>query len=511
MTHFRFTLVYQSILNATGGLQSLGLSRLMCLQLELVQLLNWSTQLGFDNPDRQASLFLKADQAVILNVLTQKQIALVHFFDTHLEQTSGNDLQPPSSLPLARKGLERSWRKNFPDHTLVKILINAQDSNSTTVPSVKWRDSSASNASGLKKLLETLAEFNNELYLLLEQPMKVQTQEFHHKIMMRTLIMYFTPSDLAILVQALREFSTSHPSILSDTKNEASVDFASIAEFKLLNEALDSEWDLSGKELQNFGIGLPQGLSRKRPIDRTSISISPQDEDNPLSVVRSDATYLQENQTPKSVLVEWKEYDYQMPGSPSPPPLIVNRVQKLATLLGAPNKPKAFRILHCLGYFDNLQRSSHNLEEDSDLEDDDLDARIGFVYEKPPSSTPESSLVCLFDLLSSAPKPPLTDCIALAKSLANSLFYLHSVNWLHKGLRSQNILLLGAGIRGITYSQPYLTGFDFARPARRDEMTEVPEDNFQYNMYRHPSTQGHGFGPRESFRKSFDIYSLGEN
>jgi hypothetical protein len=28
-------------------------------------------------------------------------------------------------------------------------------------------------------------------------------------------------------------------------------------------------------------------------------------------------------------------------------------------------------------------------------------------------------------------------------------------------------------------------------------------------MYRHPSTQGQGFGPRESFRKSFDIYSLG--
>jgi len=28
-------------------------------------------------------------------------------------------------------------------------------------------------------------------------------------------------------------------------------------------------------------------------------------------------------------------------------------------------------------------------------------------------------------------------------------------------------------------------------------------------MYRHPLTQGIGFGPRESFRKSFDIYSLG--
>lgn len=41
------------------------------------------------------------------------------------------------------------------------------------------------------------------------------------------------------------------------------------------------------------------------------------------------------------------------------------------------------------------------------------------------------------------------------------------------------------------------------------EATEVPGDVPEYNMYRHPSTQGFGFGPRESFRKSFDIYSFG--
>jgi hypothetical protein len=44
---------------------------------------------------------------------------------------------------------------------------------------------------------------------------------------------------------------------------------------------------------------------------------------------------------------------------------------------------------------------------------------------------------------------------------------------------------------------------------RNIEATEVPGDTPEYNMYRHPSTQGIGFGPRESFRKSFDIYSFG--
>jgi hypothetical protein len=61
----------------------------------------------------------------------------------------------------------------------------------------------------------------------------------------------------------------------------------------------------------------------------------------------------------------------------------------------------------------------------------------------------------------------------------------------------------------IDYNKPYLSGFDFARPARADEQTEIPGDDGAYNLYRHPATQGHGFGPRESFRKSFDIYSLG--
>jgi hypothetical protein len=40
-------------------------------------------------------------------------------------------------------------------------------------------------------------------------------------------------------------------------------------------------------------------------------------------------------------------------------------------------------------------------------------------------------------------------------------------------------------------------------------MTEIPGHVPTYNLYRHPSTQAFGFGPRESFRKTFDIYSLG--
>jgi hypothetical protein len=56
------------------------------------------------------------------------------------------------------------------------------------------------------------------------------------------------------------------------------------------------------------------------------------------------------------------------------------------------------------------------------------------------------------------------------------------------------------------WSRPYLVGFEFSRPDSSDEATEKPEQSIRFNLYRHPSAQGI---PGESFRKGFDIYSLG--
>lgn len=158
--------------------------------------------------------------------------------------------------------------------------------------------------------------------------------------------------------------------------------------------------------------------------------------------------------------------------------------------------------MNCLGYFDNAQRPLDSGEDSDD--ESELDPRIGFVYEKPRSSDENSSLISLYDLFESTARPPLTDCIGLAKSVATSLFLPAFGR-----LRSDNILLHRTSSGLVSYDQPYITGFDFARPAPLDEQTEVPGDDPALNMYRHPHTQSYGFGPRESFRKSFDIYSLG--
>lgn len=293
---------------------------------------------------------------------------------------------------------------------------------------------------------------------------------------------------------------------------------AQLAKFKAFNESLDTEgpasWnDATAMVLQ---LGKPETEKANTKIDRSCITLDPQPVGEDLTAIRCEATYTRDGHSQK-VWIEWKEYDYQKPGSLSPPPLIIDRVSKLASLLHHTPKPEAFRVPHCLGYFDNAKRPSEEGSVDSE-EEDGVDTRIGFIFEKPHDEgvSPDTTPISLFELLSSSPKPRVTERIKVAHAIANCLLYLHSVNWLHKGLRSHNIVFFPTSkiVKGrmklaIDYSKPYLSGFDFARPARADEMTEIPGDNGAYNMYRHPHTQGQGFGPRESFRKSFDIYSLG--
>ena len=287
---------------------------------------------------------------------------------------------------------------------------------------------------------------------------------------------------------------------------------AQLAKFKAFNESMETEgkapWDdATAMVLQ---LGQPDAEKASMKIDASKIVLNPQTSATDLHAVRCEAFYQPREGMKQRVWIEWKEYDYPKPGAQSPPPLIVDRVQKLAALLHHSPKPEAFRVPHCLGYFDNAKRPSDS-EIDSEGEEENSDPRIGFVFEKPKYDGvyPDSPPISLFELLLSSPKPRITERIHLAHAVANCLLYLHSVNWLHKGLRSHNIVFFpGSKSSKVDYSKPYLSGFDFARPARRDDMTETPSD-VEHNLYRHPSAQAVGIGPRESFRKTFDIFSLG--
>ena len=84
--------------------------------------------------------------------------------------------------------------------------------------------------------------------------------------------------------------------------------------------------------------------------------------------------------------------------------------------------------------------------------------------------------------------------------------YLHSVNWLHKGLRSHNILFFNPPNSTPKYDSPIISGFAYARPDLPEEKTDRPPHPSKDDIYRHPAVL-RGAAPRS--QKSHDIYSLG--
>ncbi|GKU11246.1 unnamed protein product [Fusarium langsethiae] len=210
----------------------------------------------------------------------------------------------------------------------------------------------------------------------------------------------------------------------------------------------------------------------------------------------------------KKVWIEWKDYDNAetQPGSLSKAD-IIERVRKLAALLNHSPKPEAFRTPHCLGFFD---KADPNVAED---DVDILDRRLGLIFERPSDDNLHASLpsVSLRELLQDPKvrKPRVTERVHIAHALSNCLLYLHTVQWLHKGLRSRNVLFFRAHDERVNYRQPFLSGFDFSRPGGSDEMTDAPGDDAAHDLYRHPNAQSNRRRGRERSKKSFDIYSLG--
>ena len=170
----------------------------------------------------------------------------------------------------------------------------------------------------------------------------------------------------------------------------------------------------------------------------------------------------------------------------------LSTIQELTSLLMA-SKPDEFCVPPCLGYC--------NLEEDQETQS------LGLIFENPVGINSEFRAITLLQAIQQHPKPSLTQRIALAHKIAQCLLYLHAVNWLHKGLRSENILVFPSTDGEYDYASPYLTGFSHSRRARFNEATtDVPRVG-SMEVYRHPDIQMNG--PVLYYRKSFDIYSAG--
>ena len=371
-------------------------------------------------------------------------------------------------------------------------------------------------------LLSRFSTLNDSMTNILDARMQVEIQHTVQDTNRGVLQLHHKITDLSRLVMALNikleassPISSSQMPLAQKRANADSLQLLSqLAKFKAFNESIESAestkktppWDQTTAKCLELGSPDEQ---KHLVLDRSVVDIDPAAEESDLP--RCEATLRLPGAKPKKVWVEWKEYDRQRPGDLSPPKnVIYERVRKLAALLNHSPKPEAFRTPHCLGFFD---RACADGVEDQDEEEDILNMRLGLVFERPLDAVLHSSLppVSLRELLETSRKPRVTDRVRLAHAISNCLLYLHAVNWLHKGLRSHNVVFFRTTSGQVDYAKPYLSGFDFSRPARADEMTDIPGpgDDAEYNLYRHPLAQSNNPEERERFKKSFDIYSLG--
>ncbi|KAF4414639.1 kinase-like (PK-like) [Fusarium acutatum] len=191
----------------------------------------------------------------------------------------------------------------------------------------------------------------------------------------------------------------------------------------------------------------------------------------------------------KRVLVETLSFPLDEDGQFTD--LLHKRFSKIVQLLKAQQDPD-FRVLRGLKYASKIDESKRELRLISHF----------------PITSPlhVKTLRQLYRDVVLTQRPSLGFRFKLCSQLAESVYLLHSVDWVHHALRSDNVLVLlpshTLSRESLQASELRICGFEAARP--ETDTSIGPYDNaIARNVYRHPERWG---TPREMFRQSHDVY-----
>ena len=209
----------------------------------------------------------------------------------------------------------------------------------------------------------------------------------------------------------------------------------------------------------------------------------------------------------RRVLVEYRAYQGNLGGTDLE--RLKGSISDLAVVLHHA-EASLCRIPKCIGFIHQVQRN-----------------RFALLYEVPriavagPDSQRPSTLLDLIKKTRPSPvdpskqvlqppQHPLNSRFELARKIACAVLYVQALGWVHKSIRSSNVILLqrvGTTDDPLrTLNDPYLCGFD---AARSDKATsdQLGDAFWELNVYRHPVRQG--LQPNERYSMNHDIYSLG--
>ena len=187
--------------------------------------------------------------------------------------------------------------------------------------------------------------------------------------------------------------------------------------------------------------------------------------------------------------------------------ILKKRIDRLVMLLGTSSRSDGFRTLQCIGCIDDPASFcwwlvfKYPLQQKIDLK----------------SLNTAQPISLLDHLATKSPyKPPLELRLQLASNLATTLGSLYGSGWLHKGIRSENILFPAAtlnqvfGQSGGKYdiSEPYVAGFEYSRQDTEAQTIDKAKNvqNLGAAIYWHPDYQG---APAQGYKIQYDMYSFG--
>lgn len=434
------------------------------LRLEQTRLLSWGEKVGLvEELLEQPSRTLSMNRNLIIDVLLEIQttfksvVKVTTIYDQYGEPTPTKD-------------------PNSPQISILRRTLEHLEKPSKLVARLEW---AMIKQDRFEELIVRLIEFNNRIESFLDRSTLDELRINQERSNLLLLQVTEQLGQLQVLVDAVqfnrRSEKTSgisrSPTLV---ETEATVDspFADLVKFKLQQMVTGAQMEDVQMLPLSPDLLFPKGVPASENRSKTQLY-------------------------GKSLWVEWSEPVPESPAIPQLARIFEDRVAKLALLLSSPNRPSAFRGPTCLGYLRQ--------------EDDDMGLRFGLVYEASPSAAEkggETQITSLRELLHTR-KPSLTRRASLARKVTESLMYLHAVNWLHKGFRSDSILFCSPAAisrKAPELGGPVVSGFEFSRPDLPTEVTVKTATRLEHDLYRHPDLVRYS---ELRSQKSHDIYSLG--
>ncbi|KAF2263802.1 hypothetical protein CC78DRAFT_518082 [Lojkania enalia] len=512
------------------------------LKTEQYRLLDWADVVQLDEQDDKL-LISNASKGLLLDVLDQQR-RLLHQFGrldekykklakpllVDAEEANNGVLpSPPAYSPAEDKSpalqrVDTDFQNRFPQsEALLKKSLDFTMKSREFPRRLKW---AIFDKAKMEHLVLKLTSFNDFMREMLTQTqlenLAIKQTRTEFQIMqlnssIQNLVQIFESTALTIKQERRRaRFPTNPVKAYMQARGLEDIDeeqvlvkpafqgLAALAQIKALNSAIEDPSLFTDEFTSSLALAHTASEIKSVELSRRDITILDLESDDGGESQRVEAFYQPPHSKKTSVWIEWKTYEPQTFHSMGPDPKVHERVKALAALLKEHNRTDQFHAPRCLGYF-----------RDIDVETEEEHCRFGLVFEKPSTAHPSTRPISLHTLLMSpdVEMPSLTDRVALMRKLSETLERLHAVNWLHKGLRSSNILFFSdSGPTEISYADPLISGFDYSRPAMNDDLTEKPPENAREDIYRHPRVQGSGNRDSSSgsgYKKSYDIYSLG--